>query len=111
MLAFQPQLYALKTHHAIDRKMPSIIAQKFNIIEAGKPFIIINHNRIIWPIAKSQKPFKSGANGFLVFVNFVLRQELAAFILARRVADFCCAAANHHNRPMTCLLQAAQHEN
>ena len=110
LLALEAQFHAVETHHAIDRKMAAIVAQKLDVIELGKPVVIIDHNGIRGAIAESEEALESGADSLLILVDFFLRQQLPAFVFARGVADFRGAAANDHDGSVACLLQAAQHE-
>src|SRR5690606_35426932 len=58
LLAVEPELDAVEAQHAVDREVPADIAQELEVVEAEQPVGIVDHQRIIGPLAKAEQPGK-----------------------------------------------------
>ena len=84
------------------------VAQEIDIIELGEPFGIVGHHGFSLTFAEGHKARENLANSYLVGFDLLDRQQFAAFILARGVADHCRAAAHQRDRLAAALLQPVQ---
>src|SRR5262249_4884459 len=73
--------------HPVDREVPTDLAQERDVFEAAEPFVIVDYDRVGRTIAEAQETFETAADRSNVRIDCLLRQQLAAFILARRIAD------------------------
>ena len=62
----------------------------------------------VGPSPKVEEALEHSANGGDIGVDLLRRQELSAFVLARRIADLGRTAAHQHDRLVACLLEPAQ---
>lgn len=74
--------------------MPADVAQEVDVIETGEPVGVVEHRGVGRPVAEGQEALENAPDRRLVGVNLFDRQKLAAFVLARRIADACGAAAH-----------------
>ncbi len=89
--------------------MPANVAQEIDVVELVEPVGVIAHDGIAAGAFEFQELRKDRADAFEIFVDRIVGEDAAAFILAGRVADTGCAAAHERDRAMTCLLQPIQH--
>ena len=94
MLTLQPQLDAIHRQHAVDREMAADVAQEFDVIEPRQPVGVIEQERVAGAFAKAQKSLESRLDRGLVGVDLLHCQQLAALVLAGRIADARGAAAD-----------------
>ena len=109
LFTIKPQFNAIHRQHPVDRKMHAVIAQERNIFQLVEPFRVIDHDGIGQPIAKMQVFFKNLTDAIFVFFNLMVRKQGALGVFARRVANFCGAAAHQDNRLVAGLLKNSQH--
>ena len=101
MFALEAQFYAVHRQHAVDRKMPAHVAQKLDVIQpASQSALSARLRRRRCP--ETQKLFEDPRS--LVGVDLLDRQQLAALVLAGRVADPRRAAADQRQSawPVCC---------
>ena len=55
LFAVEPQPNAVEGQHAIDREMPSELAQERNVVSFVKPIRIVHHDRVGWSVAECQE--------------------------------------------------------
>ena len=79
-------------------------AQHVDIIEVGQPIIVVDHDRVGRPVAKSRN--RSNTLRIDAMFAWIVRgQQFAAFVLAAGVADLGRPAAHQHDRrcPACCI--------
>ncbi len=108
LFTVQPQLHRIERQHAVDGEMPPDIAQQLDIAELAQPVVIVDHDRVGRAVTERQEAFEHPADRSDVGVDAVIVEQLAAFILARRIADLGGAAAHDDDGLVPGLLQAAQ---
>ncbi len=109
LLAIEPQLYRVEGKHPVDREMSPDVAQEIDIIKLVKPVGIVAHDGIAAGAFEFQEVRKNRADTFEIFVDRLVGENAAAFVLARWIADSRCAATHQRNRPVSGLLQPVQH--
>ena len=109
VLTLEAQLDGIHRQHAVDREMAADLAQEIDVVEAGEPLGIIGHDRIGLALAEVQEFRKGSPDPRLVGLDRLLREELAALILAGRIADPRRTAADQRHGLAAGLLQPAQH--
>ncbi len=109
LLAFQPQLHAVHGEHSIDREMPADVAQKWDVLEARQPVIVVDHHGAGRGIVEAQEVVENLANAGDIGVDLLVGEKLTGLIAARRITDLGRAAAHQHDGAVSRLLQAAQH--
>ena len=109
LLALKPQLDRIHGQHAIDREMPPDVAQELDVVELGEPVGVVGHDRVGLAVAEADEMRERLADARLVGLDLGDCHELAAFVLARRVADHGRAAAHQRHRLPARLLQPVQH--
>ena len=85
--------------------MAADIAQHVDIVEGGEPFGIVDHHGIGLAFAEGDEPGEDLLDAVLVAFNVLNREQLAAFILAGRIADACGAAAHQSDGLVARFLQ------
>ena len=70
--------------------------------------MVVDHHRVGRSVTKHEELFERRADRGNVGLDRVVRQHLADFVLARRVADPCRATTHQNDRFMARLLQTAQ---
>jgi len=110
MFALQPQLHRIEGEHPVDREVPSHVAQERDVGQAVEPVGVVGHQRRRRPgrAVEIQVVGEGPADPGDVGVDRVFGQQLAALVLARRVADLGRAAAHQGDRPVAGLLHPAQ---
>ena len=109
LFPLEPQLDRIERQHAVDREMRPHGAQQIDVAQLAEPLVIIDHDRVGRAIAEGQEPLEDGADRGDVGRDALGREHLAAFVLARGIADLGGPSAHHHDRLVPGLLQAAQH--
>ena len=109
LLALQAKFDRIEGQHAIDGEVRSDVAQKFNIAEFAQPFVIVDHDRIGWPVPKVQQSLKHGEDSSDVIRYNLVGHHAATFVSTTWIADLSSSATHHDDRLMTSLLKAAQH--
>ena len=94
VLALQPQLDAVHRQHAVDREMPADVAQELDIIEVRQPVGVVEQQRVASAFAKAQEFLENRLDRGLVGVDLLNGQQLAALVLAGRIANARGAAAD-----------------
>ncbi len=84
--------------------MPANVAQEVNVIELVEPVGVVAHDGVAAGAFKLQKFRKNRADAFEVFVDDLVCENAAGFILAGWIADARCTAAHQRDRPMSGLL-------
>ena len=85
------------------------VAQEIDVVELGEPIGVVGHDRVVLAVAEADEMRERLADARLVGLDLLDGQELAAFVLARRVADHRRAAAHQRDRLAARLLQPVQH--
>ncbi len=89
--------------------MPADLAQERDVFELAQPLVIVDHDRVGRPVAEGQEALEHLADAGDVGVDLLVGQQLAALVLAGRIADLGRPAAHQHDRLVARLLQPAQH--
>ena len=95
--------------HHVDRKVFADIAQHLEVAEAREPRGVVQDQRGVRTV-EVQQPLVNHELASYVRFDLLHRQQLPLGVLPGRVADHPGAAARDHDRPMTCLLKAAQQQ-
>ena len=91
--------------------MPAVLAQEIDVAQLAQPLVVVDQQGIARAVAELQKRFERAAHAGDVGGKRGVVEQLAAFVLARRVADLGGAAADQRDRPMAgALHQAQQHD-
>ncbi len=88
--------------------MAAVIAQEFDVVEAVQPFGIVEHHGVAGSLAEGEEVRKDSFDARHVGGDHLCGQDLARFVLARRIADLGGAAAHQDDGLVTGLLQVAQ---
>ena len=97
LLAVQAQLHAVEGEHAVDREVAPEIAQERDVFKAVQPVRVVDHDGVRWSLAEAQEPGKDLPDPRHVGGDLVVAEKLAAFVLARRIADLGRAPAHQHD--------------
>ena len=89
--------------------MPADVAQELDVVELGEPVGVVGHDRVVLALAEADEMGEGLADAGLVGLDRLDRQQLAALVLARRIADHGRAAAHQRDRLAAGLLQPVQH--
>ena len=109
LLAVEPQLDAVEGQHPVDREVPPDLAQERDILERVEPFGIVGHDRVGRAVAELRNRSNTRRMPAMLASIVGVAQQLAAFVLARRIADLGRSAAHQHDRAVPGLLQPAKH--
>ncbi len=85
------------------------VAQEGDVVELAQPVVVVDHHRVGRAVAEGQEALEHASDAGDVGVDLRIGQQLAALVLAGRIADLGRAAAHQHDRLVTGLLQPAQH--
>ena len=89
--------------------MPPDVAQEIDVVELGEPIGVVGHDGVALAVAEADEMGERLADAGLVGLDLGDRQQLAALVLAGRVADHRRAAAHQRDRLAARLLEPVQH--
>ena len=89
--------------------MPADVAQEIDVVERVEPVGIVRHDGVAAGAFEFQELGEDRADAFEIFVDHLLGEDAAAFVLAGGIADARGAAAHQRDRPVAGLLQPIQH--
>ena len=107
LLTVQSQLYRIECQHAVDGEMRADITQERNVFQLVQPVRIIDHDGVILAIGQNVLECPPDTGDIACYV--IIRQHLAGFVLAARIADFRGAATHQGNRLVTKVLHPVKH--
>ena len=105
LLALQPQPHRIEAQHAVDAEVAAHPAQEADVLERVQPFGIVGDDRAFKVDEAGEHARQRGPVGR----DRLCGHELAALVLAGRVAHLAGAAAQKHDRPVAQLLHPPQH--
>ncbi len=89
--------------------MPPDVAQKVDVLELRQPVGVVGHDCVMLALAEADEMRERLADARLVGLDLFDRQQLAALVLAGRIADHRRAAAHQRDRLAAGLLKPVQH--
>ena len=111
LFAIQTRLDRFKRQHAIDRKMPPNIAQKFQIIQPVQPFGIVQHQRACRAVIIAEITCENAAHARDIVINRRRIQKRAFIRSEGGITNLCGAAAHQCDRLMPRFLIPTQQHN
>ena len=109
LFAIQPLLDRVKAQHAVDREVLANIAEEFEVVERHQPFGIVQHQAVLWSIAKGQVVGEHPLDAVDIGLDHLRRHQLAGFVLEGRVTHHAGAATHQGNGPVAGFFQPVQH--
>ena len=85
------------------------LAQERNIFEGIEPIGIVDHHCVGGSVPERQESLEYLADRGNIGVDVLSRKQLAAFILARRIANLGCTSAHQDDGLVPGLLQPTEH--
>ena len=84
------------------------MAQEVDVIEIAKPVVIVDHHGVRGAVAEFQKPIKNTANCGRIAGYILRRQQFAALVASRRIADQRRTTADEDDRFVAGFLKMSQ---
>ena len=109
LLPGQSQLDRIHGQHSVDREIAPDVAEKIDVVELGEPVRVVGHDRVVLAVAKADETRERLSDPCFVGLDCFRGEQLATFVLARRVADHRRAAAHQRDWLGPRFLQPMQH--
>jgi len=92
-----------------DREVPPDLAQEVDVVERIEPVGVVGHDGVAGPIAEFQEFLEHAADAGEIAADILVGEDLAALVLAGRIAHARGAAAHQRNRAVPGLLHPVEH--
>ena len=109
LLPLHAQFDRIEPQHAIDGKMPPVVAQKINANKPVQPLLVVHQQCAVRRITEAQKTPKTPLDAADVRLDALGIHEAAAFLLAGRITDAGGGPPQQHDGAMSAVLQPPQH--